>query len=102
MNGFCHRNEILVEHDGDVEQIFDNLNIIDCTSANISEEIIIHHNKESELIVLYEDEQLDIFSLTKEGELESNYESINIPLTIREVRHRLNQESIGDTMVEMV
>ena len=83
LNGFYHRNEILVEHDGDVEQLFDHLNIIDCTSTNVSEEIIIHHDKESELIVLYEDEQLDIFSLTKDGELESYYESINIPLTIR-------------------
>ncbi|MFJ7981397.1 restriction endonuclease PLD domain-containing protein [Lysinibacillus xylanilyticus] len=83
LNGFYHRNEILVEHDGDVEQLFNHLNLINCTSANVSDEVLIHHDKENELVVSYEGEQLDIFSITEDGELESYYESINIPLTIR-------------------
>ena len=83
LNGFYHRSEILVEHDGNVEQIFNHLNLINCKSENVSDEVKIHHDREIELLVSYEGERLDIFSLTEGGELEGYYESINIPLTIR-------------------
>lgn len=83
LNGFYHRNEILVEHDGNVEHLFNHLNLINCTSTNVSDKVVIHHDKENELEVSFEDEHLDFFRLTENDELESYYESINIPLTIR-------------------
>lgn len=83
LNSYYHRKEIIVMENLDADEIFEHLDIINCTSPNVTQQINIHQNPENELIVPYDDKQLELFNLSTDQDTKYEVEYIDIPLTIR-------------------
>lgn len=83
LNSFYHRKEFMIMEHSSADEIFSNLDVINCTNSNISKQINIHQNPENELIVSHDDNQLDLFNLSNDEGTKYEVEYIDIPLTIR-------------------
>lgn len=83
LNSFFHRKEIMIMEHSSADEVFNYLDVINCTSPNVSRQINIHQKHENELIVPYNDKQLDLYNLSNDETTKYEVEYIDIPLTIR-------------------
>ncbi|BAK15229.1 hypothetical protein SSIL_0806 [Solibacillus silvestris StLB046] len=82
LNSFKHQKEIMIMEHFNADEVFNNLDVINCTSPNTTHQINIHRKRENELTVSYNNENLNLYSHL-EDENKYKFEYIDIPLTIR-------------------
>ncbi|UZD48711.1 restriction endonuclease PLD domain-containing protein [Peribacillus frigoritolerans] len=80
LNSFYHRKELMIMEHSSADEIFSNLDVINCTSSNVSKQINIHQNPENELIVSHYDNKLDMLNLSTDEATKYEVEYIDIPL----------------------
>ncbi|MED3801625.1 NgoFVII family restriction endonuclease [Lysinibacillus xylanilyticus] len=84
LNSFYHRKEIMIMEHSSADEVFSSLDVINCTSPNVSRQIDIHQKPENELNVSYNnDKQLDLYNLSNNEGAKYEVQYIDIPLTIR-------------------
>ena len=83
LKSFYHRKEFMIMESSSVDEVFKYLDVINCTSPNVAKQINIHQKPENELIISYDDNQLDGFNLLTDETAKYELDYIDIQLTIR-------------------